>query len=185
MYAELIKSKFPSDESLDLYVAPSLPAVKLGKVLSGETRIKQPGDVVAFHLDAGFFSSSYVVLTADECFYPGSGFRLSEVRDARADGKKVVAYVNLKGSFTEHAMSCGSEGAAKAIARVLTDVGGKKEEIKMPEPTYEGFDKNELNWLKLRDEVMKTIDLLNEKFNDGKLSLLEFEDKKADLLSRL
>jgi hypothetical protein len=185
MYAELIKTKFPSDENLGLFVAPSLPAVKLGKVLSSETRIKQPGDVLAFHLDAGFFSSSYIILTATECFYPGSGFALAEVRDARADGKFAIANVNLKGSFTEHKMGCGSEGAAKVVARILNDIGGEKEEIKLPEPTYEGFDKAQVDWLKLRDEVMKTIDLLYEKFNDGKLSLLEYEEKKSDLLMRL
>lgn len=184
MYAELIKSKFPTDENLGLYSSPHLPAVKLGKVLAAETKI-QPTDVVAFHLDAGYFSSSYVLLTNTHCYYPGSNFALAELRDARFEGKNVIAAVNLKGGFAEHKMACASEDAARVVTKILNDISNKKEEVKLPEATYETFELKEANWLKLRDEVIKTIDVLYEKFNDGKLSLMEYEGKKADLLSRL
>ena len=42
-----------------------------------------------------------------------------------------------------------------------------------------------MDWLLLRDEVMRTIDQLYERFQDGKLSLLEYENKKEQLLARL
>jgi hypothetical protein len=39
--------------------------------------------------------------------------------------------------------------------------------------------------LLLRDEVMRTIDMLHERFQDGKLSLIQYEEKKTELLARL
>ncbi|MCS7085291.1 MAG: hypothetical protein RMM53_05855, partial [Bacteroidia bacterium] len=50
---------------------------------------------------------------------------------------------------------------------------------------YSSFSADARVWLELRDEILKTIDRLHEAFNAGKISLLEYEDKKAELLRRL
>ena len=49
----------------------------------------------------------------------------------------------------------------------------------------ETYTTAEIDWLKLRDEVMRTIDFLYQRYNDGKLNMLEFESKKEELLGRL
>jgi hypothetical protein len=185
MYAELIRSRLPHDERLGLFVSPHLPAVKLGKILMNERRIKQPGDVVAMHLMEGFFSSSWVIFTENECFYPNGVFALAEVKDAKTEGAKVKVTVNLKGGFVFHDLTCGGEDTARVISRILLEISEAKSKAEIPSQSYEGFDKKEIAWLKLRDEVMRTIDMLFEKFNDGKISLIDYEEKKQELLNRL
>ena len=51
MYFDFIRSKFPQSPNLGLYAAPNLPAVKLGKILLNDSRVKQPGDVAATYAD--------------------------------------------------------------------------------------------------------------------------------------
>ncbi len=186
MYRELIKSKLNNDETNDIFVIPNIPAVKLGKALMSETRIGSPADVVACHFTGGFLGGSAIIFTNTMLFFGKGSFLLSEVKGSHAKGKEIQVSVNHLGKLTDHILKAGSEGAASILVNLLDDISysgiGKPE---VSAPVYEGFDKGELNWLKLRDEVMKTIDMLQEKFNDGKLSLLEYEEKKTELLSRL
>lgn len=188
MYAELIKRKFPHNQDLDLYVQPKLPAVQLGKVLAKDTRIASPSDVVAVHMHGGMFSSSLVILTTDKCFYPGGSFLLEDAREATIDGKSLVVTANHVGAITNHKFSVKNEDVARVLRKIFSDIAyyDAKTEKKVEE-TYENLEYNpdEINWLKLRDEVMRTIDMLTERFNDGKISLLQFEEKKEELLSRL
>ena len=64
MYADILKEKFPQDEKNGLYRIPQLPAVKLGRILTRDTRISSPSDVVAMHLYSGTFSSGTIILTS-------------------------------------------------------------------------------------------------------------------------
>ncbi len=188
MYASLIKEKFPHDESLDLFRAPHLPAVKLGKLLRRETRIASPSDVLGLHLWSGLLSSGYLVFTQDRCFFDGGGAALEDIRSAGAKGSRLVLAVNLQGQLSPIELNVGSEAAAQALVRFLEQIAYNDPKAEaVVANTYEqsGFDPAEINWLKLRDEVMRTIDMLYDRYNDGKLSILEFESKKEELLSRL
>lgn len=187
MYADFIQRRFPENDKEGLYVRPKLPAVKLGKILMKERKVKQPGDVMAMHLDEGVFSSSYILFTDTGCFYDGQSFLWEDTRTAKADGKKILVTLNAQGAFNERTLKAKSEEAARMIATMIDNIAfydpGK--EIENIEQQYEGFESPEIDWLKLRDEVMRTIDMLAERFNDGKLSLLEYEEKKEELLKRL
>lgn len=189
MYRDFIKRKFPHNEDQGLFVAPRLPATKLGKILMQETKVKQPTEVVAMYLDSGFFGSTYLLLTDTKCFYSGGTFDLETLRGCKADGKTLDFMISGMGSTFSQKFKLGDEQAASALAKLLDDLAywdKDKEDETAPDPQkYQQFEGQALDWLLLRDEVMRTIDLLYERFQDGKLSLLEYEGKKAELLSRL
>jgi hypothetical protein len=183
-----IRDIFPHDEANGLYAAPKLPATKLGKILAKDSRIASPSDVQALHLDEGFLSSTAILLTAAKCFYPSGEFLLADVRDCAAQGETCTVRVNRMGNAESHSFKTKNEAVAAIFRKVFDAVArqsAQSEADAIPLPTYEHFEPNAIQWLLLRDEVMKTIDLLFDKFNDGKLSLLEYEEKKADLLARL
>ena len=188
MYAALLKEKFPVDERLGLYKAPALPAKKLGKILASETRITSPNDVIGFHIIEGFFSTQYVIFTASECYYPGGAFLLEDCRDIQVSGTTCTAVVNQKGGFTNHQFSVSAEAVGVLLKKVIQNIqafdSGKIKTGLQP-ADYSKFEGSAVDWLLMRDEVMHTIDLLYEKFNEGKLSLLEYEEKKQQLLDRL
>ncbi len=189
MYREFIKRKFPHNESIGLYVAPNLPGSKLGKILSKERRVRQPGDVVAMYLEAGFFSSTFLILTDNKCYYEGGAFDLETLRSCRADGKEIEFTITGMGSSFAQKFKLGDEKAASALAKVLDDLAyydkDKEQDVAEDPKKYAEFEGTALDWLLLRDEVMRTIDMLHERFQDGKLSLLEYEGKKTELLDRL
>jgi hypothetical protein len=189
MYRDFIKRKFPHNEDLGLYVAPRLPATKLGKILMKETRVKQPGDVVAMYLDTGFFGDTYLILTDTKCYYPGGTFDLETLRGCKAEDKSIEFMVTGVGSTFSQRFKLGDATAASTIAKVLDDVAywdKSAEEETAPDPDkYKAFEGQALDWLLLRDEVMRTVDMLYERFQDGKLSMLEYESKKTELLERL
>ncbi len=189
MYRDFIKRKFPHNEDLGLFVAPRLPATKLGKILMQETRVKQPSDVVAMYLDSGFFSSTYLILTDTTCYYQGGTFDLETLRSCTASGKQIEFLISGIGSTTGQRITIGSQEAATTLAKVLDDLAywdKDKADETAPDPDkYIQFEGQAVDWLLLRDEVMRTIDMLYDRFQDGKLSLLEYESKKAELLARL
>jgi hypothetical protein len=189
MYREFIKRKFPHNEDLGLYVAPRLPATKLGKILMKETRVKQPSDVIAMYLDTGFWSSTYLILTDTKCFYDGGTFDLETLRSCSASGGAIEFMISGMGSTFGQKLKIGNELAATTLAKVLDDLAywdkDKENETAADPEKYAQFEGSALDWLLLRDEVMRTIDMLHERFQDGKLSLLEYEGKKGELLARL
>ncbi|MEM6767029.1 MAG: hypothetical protein AAF824_03030 [Bacteroidota bacterium] len=188
MYAPLIKEKFPQEEDLGLFVFPKLPAVKLGKLLRKDTRIASPNDVLALHIYEGMFSSGSVIFTSDTCFYAKGKFLLEDVKGVKVDDDECVITTHQQGALTTHNFSTKNKQVAEILTRFLESVKYYDPQAQQaPPPSYEeqGFDKTQIEWLTIRDEVMKTIDLLYEKYNDGKLSLLEYEQKKEELLSRL
>jgi len=186
MYAEIIKQKFPQDEKNGLYRVPQLPAVKLGKLLIKDTRIASPNDVLALHIYSSMFSSGALILTSRRCYYPEGFFELEDIKEVQLSGSKLTVFVNQQTQFIPHALSVKNEQVAKTLQRIFEQIAHKDPLAeKLVSNTYEGFSDTELDWLNMRDEVMKTIDMLYERYNDGKLSLMEYEDKKGELLSRL
>ncbi len=189
MYRDFIKRKFPQNDDIGLYVAPQLPATKLGKILMKETRVRQPTEVVAMYLDTSFFGSTYLILTDTKCFYQGGAFDLETLRGCKAEGKTIEFMITGIGSSTSQKVTLGDEQAANTVSKVLDDLAywDKDAEAETaPDPKkYAQFEGQALDWLLLRDEVMRTVDMLYDRFQDGKLSMLEYESKKADLLARL
>lgn len=183
--ATVLLRNFPNDERLGFFVKPNMPAAKLGKVLNEYTRL-QPGDVLAFHLVGGLLSSDAIAFTATSVHHEKAYFNYEDLRGATASGKNVTAEVNQNGQSTPHVLKTASAEAATILARVLDTlaIAPKADDLVAPRD-YSAFAKEAVQWLEIRDEVMRTIDLLHERFQAGKLSLLEYEEKKADLLSRL
>ena len=186
MYAEIIKEKFPQDEKNGLYRVPQLPAVKLGKLLVKDTRISSPNDVLAMHEFSTMFSSGTLILTKDRCFYPDGFFELEDIKEVQIDGSKLTVFANQQTQFIPHKLSVKNEQVAKTLHRIFEQIAHKdlKSEVLVTN-TYEGYSNTELDWLNLRDEIMKTIDMLYDRYNDGKLNLIEYEEKKEELLGRL
>lgn len=186
MYAEIIKEKFPQDEKNGLYRVPQLPAVKLGKLLIKDTRIASPNDVLALHLYSSMFSSGAIVLTHERCYYPDGFFELEDIKEVQNSGSKLTVFVNQQTQFIPHELPVKNEQVAKTLQRIFEQISHRDATAEiLVNKTYEGYSNTELDWLNLRDEIMKTIDMLYERYNDGKLSLMEYEDKKDELLGRL
>lgn len=186
MYADIIKQKFPQDEKNGLYRVPQLPAVKLGKLLIKDTRIASPNDVLALHVYSSMFSSGAIVLTHERCYYPEGMFEFEDIKEVQLSGSKLTVFANQQTQFIPHPLSVKNEQVAKTLQRIFEQIAHKDAVAEvLVSKTYEGYSNTELDWLNLRDEIMKTIDMLYERYNDGKLSLMEYEDKKDELLARL
>lgn len=187
-FESIILRKFPNDNRLDCWVKPHMPSNVVGKALGHFTAINSPTDVIAFHSFGNMFTGGSIVITKSFCYYEKNMFPLEELKTASVQGKIVVVGVNQGGKLLQHNLKTGSEQVAKFFVdffdAVISDV--HKTEVETTEkPDYSKFNGSSLDWLELRDEVMRTIDLLYQKYEDGKLTMLEFEAKKADLLARL
>jgi hypothetical protein len=187
MYADYLKEKFPHDEANGLFKAPQLPAVRLGKILIKDTRISSPNDVLAMHAYSSTFSSGTILFTKDKCFYEGGAFLLEDVKEVQVNGRKMTVFANQQTQFIPHELATKNDQVAQSLKRIFEGLSrfDPKAEKLMEKSDYEGFSTTELDWLNMRDEVMRTIDMLYERYNDGKLSILEYEEKKSELLSRL
>lgn len=191
MFGQLIKDSFPQDERAGLYRVPNLPAVKLGKILRKDTRVASPADVLAMHVYSSVFSSGTLLLTASRCYYEDGEFALEDVKEFQVQGNDCTVMVNQKGQFIPHRFSVKNEQVARTLQKVFEHFAYYDPEsealVKKAKESYEaaGYQGAEIDWLNLRDEIMRTIDMLYARYNDGKLSLLEYEEKKSSLLDRL
>lgn len=188
MYAEIIKQKFPHDPKSELYKVPHLPAVKLGKILRKYTNIASPSDVLALHINEGLFKHQAIILTSSRCFYGEGNFSWEDVKDCQYKGDECEVFVNRKGDVFPHTFEVKNEEVAKTFQDFFQEIAyhdPTSDEWLKTNYNEEGYLQMEINWLNLRDEVMRTIDMLYDRFNDGKLSMLEYENKKEELLSRL
>jgi hypothetical protein len=187
-FTDFIQRKFPNDPRLDFYKKPNFPATKLGKVLSGYTKISSPADVVAFHQYGGMFGSDSIVLTKTHCFYEKGNFSLEDVKSATQQDSKVNVFVNQGGTPIPHTLKTKNEQAAKLLTDFFDDISylPKTEAIMQPVlQLSEGLNKDSIQWVELKEEVLRTIDQLNQLFQDGKITLTEYESTKLDLLSRI
>ncbi|MEM6630562.1 MAG: hypothetical protein AAF694_12865 [Bacteroidota bacterium] len=187
-YTDLIKDKFPTDDRNNMFKAPNLPAVRLGKLLLKDRRINSPSDVLAMHEYGGLFSSGYVLITRESCYYPEGSFLLEDVKEFQNDGSRITIFVNQNAQLVPHKFSVKNEQVAKSLKRLFESVRtfDPKSDIQMKKVRdYSGYSTTELDWLNMRDEIMRTIDMLYDRYNDGKLTFIEYENKKEELLARL
>ncbi len=186
MYRDYLKEFFPHNEDEGFYRVPKLPAVKLGKALMKDTRISSPNDVVAMYFEGGMFGSEMVIFTDEKCFFEDGAFLYEDLKEVQQDGRSITIFVNQKGQYLQHRIKVKSEEVAHSLKRVFEGLSTyDPTSDALVEKTYEGYSNTELDWLNLRDEIMRTIDMLYARYNDGKVSMLDYEEKKADLLSRL
>jgi hypothetical protein len=187
-FTDIIKRKFPTDRSKGFYVRPhQMPATKVGKLLMKHTDIARPDEVIALHEYGGFFGGGMLAFTGTHCYYPEGKFPLEDLRSAHQRDSGIEVQVNQGGQMTQHLLKADDSQAAKLLVNVLDGIiyQPKADDLLAEERSYEGLNKAEIDWLKLRDEIMRTIDQLHQRFQDGKLSLDEYENKKTDLLDRL
>ncbi|MEM7655960.1 MAG: hypothetical protein AAF399_07515 [Bacteroidota bacterium] len=188
MYADYFKEKFPQDESNGLYKVPKLPAVRLGKILIKDKRIASPNDVIAMHYYSSTFSSGVILFTQDKCFFEDGSFLLEDVKEVQIKGRKLTVFANQQAQLIPLQLSAKNDQVAQTLKRILEGASRfdpKAEKLMENTSNYEQYSTTELDWLNLRDEIMRTIDMLYERYNDGKLSILEYEEKKEELLGRL
>jgi hypothetical protein len=186
MYKDYLKEFFPHDEENGFYKAPKLPAVKLGKALMSDTRIASPNDVVAMYFENSIFGSEMVIFTEDTCYFEEGAFLYEDIKEVQQKERRLTIFINQKGQFLPNEMKVKNEKVAYSLRKVLEGLGNydpKAEEL--VEKVYDGYSNTELDWLNLRDEIMRTIDMLYARYNDGKLSMMEYEEKKTELLARL
>lgn len=187
-YKAIIERQFPNDERLGFFVKPNLPTSILGRVLNDHTKLG-PGDVLAIHRAGGGMlgGGGTIALTATHVYYDKGFFLLEDIRSAETHGKTVTVDVNQNGASVPHTLKADSEEAAPILARTLDTLGlqSKTQDIPVTDYAAQGFDKAAVQWLTIRDEVMRTLDMLHDRFQAGKLNLLEYEETKAELLGRL
>ncbi|MGQ9863982.1 MAG: hypothetical protein ACUVRD_05835 [Bacteroidia bacterium] len=185
-YRELLKRKFPQNPKLGFYVHPQLPATLLGRVLVRYTHITSPAEVVALYHRERFLSSIEVVFTGTHLYDMESYFPLENLRGVESRRKDLVLGFVQGGITAPHTLRVGNETAAKILQKIFEEIiyYAPKEEFQALEK-YQDLDFQSVQWLALRDEVLRTIDRLYEMYQEGKLSLIEYEEKKADLLKRL
>lgn len=185
-FTEIIQRNFPADEKMGFFVKPNIPANQLGRVLNEFTRIS-PADVVACAVFGSMFDKEIMALTATHLYYEGGSFLIEDIRGCTTRENLVDVEVNVGGNTSRHVLKTVNADAAKVLGRALDTLGlqPKADDLMPEKPDYSKFSASSLSWLELRDEVMRTIDLLYERFQSGKINLLEFEEKKADLLGRL
>lgn len=185
-FTELLQRNFPNDERLGFFVKPSIPSSKQGRILNDFTRLS-PGELVACHIYGNMLGGGSIAFTGKSCYYEKAFFNYEDIRGANARDRYVDVDVNQSGASVRHSLKCENEEAAKILARVVDTISAqpKADDLVQSIADYSKFSKESVQWLEIRDEVMKTIDLLYDRFQNGKLSLLEYEEKKADLLARL
>jgi hypothetical protein len=185
-FTDLIQRRFPTDQSLGFFTKPHLPPNRLSRVLSAFTRINV-GDVQAFHQYDGIFSSGSIAFTADTLWYDKGPLPLVDIKSATAQKEFVEVGVNQNGQVVSHRLKTESPAAAQLLAKFLYDLAyaPKADAVVELKKDYSAFSPEAIPWLELRDEILYTIDQLSLRFQEGKLTLMEYEEKKTDLLARL
>lgn len=184
MYREQIQRIVTPDERLGIYVAPALPAVKLGKLLMKETRVPAPGQVVAFFEPPS--GNIWIILTDTVCYYPGDMFPIAQVTHIFQESAKLE--IGLRNGTLEQTrnIDCKDEALARLLRKVLLTLHGQVvEELEESTADYSAFEPSEQAWLKHRDKTLTRIRDAYSEFNIGKRSLIQYEDTVSELLKQL
>lgn len=90
------------------------------------------------------------------------------------------------GKVLYHTLELGHPLSAELMEKVFEMIiHAPKDDLLNARYLRAGLNPASIQWLELRDEVLRTIDLLYEKYQEGKLSLIEYETLKEDLLRHL
>ncbi len=183
-----ILTRFPNNPGEGFYVRPNLPAKKLGRVLMDYTRIKSPAEVKAFYYHGTFFGSYHLVITGKTCYAPKTEFLLEDVVAGENQEKYTIVSINQGGNFSEIRIKTDSEKHAKVLARFfdgITSIPKTEKIVAEIKEKSEQLNRSEIEWIKLKDEILKTIDALYELYQAGKISSTEYAFAKEELLGRL
>jgi len=186
-YRVLLLRKFPENPTLGFYRHPKLPSSLLGRTLVRFLHVTSPADVVAFYYQTGFLRSYEVLFTDTHVYDKEAYFPLEDIRGVERQGAHLILQVNQVGRTLPYRMKLGSQLAAELMERVFDLIvhAPKEDMIERVIERRANLNLASVQWLELRDEVLRTIDLLHEKYQEGKLSLLEYEMLREDLLRRL
>ena len=186
-YRVLLLRKFPENPTLGFYRHPKLPSSLLGRTLVRFLHVTSPADVVAFYYHERLFSSYEVLFTDTHVYDKVAYYPLEDIRGVHRHEKVLRLEISQVGRIVTHEMKLGSPLAAELMERVFELIirAPKEDAIEKVIQMRAGLNLASVQWLELRDEVLRTIDLLHEKYQEGKLSLLEYETLREDLLRRL
>ncbi|MCS6895402.1 MAG: hypothetical protein NZZ60_04545 [Bacteroidia bacterium] len=186
-YRVLLLRKFPENPTLGFYRHPKLPSSLLGRTLVRFLHVTSPADVVAFYYHERLFRSYEVLFTDTHVYDKQAYYPLEDIRGVERKGDTLILEVNQLGRALLHQMPLGVDLAAELMERVFELIirAPKEDAIEKVIQMRTGLNMASVQWLELRDEVIRTIDLLHEKYQEGKLSLLEYEMLREDLLRRL
>ncbi len=186
-YRALLLRQFPENPTLGFYRHPKLPSSLVGRSLGRFLHVTSPADVVAFYHHDRLFRSHEVMFTDTHFYDRQAYFPLEDVRAAQQKGSNVVVGLQQVGKLISHTMELGQSMAAELMVRVFEMIiqAPKDDLLERTRELRAGLNPQSIQWLELRDEVLRTIDLLHEKYQEGKLSLLEYETLKEDLLRHL
>ncbi|MBX3102116.1 MAG: hypothetical protein KF690_06390 [Bacteroidetes bacterium] len=188
-FEDIILRRFPHNEAKGFFRKPDIPNGPKARVLNDYTRVN-PNDVLAFYRYGSLLgSSSSLLFTPTHLWHPKGSIALADLKGASVQEKTLAIAFNAGGAMGAQPFKCDTAEDAAQLAGFLENLAmaPKAEDLvqQAAPKSYEGYSPEAVQWLEIRDEVMRTIDLLSERFQDGRLNLLEYEEKKADLLSRL
>jgi len=189
-FTDTLTRKWPHDPDKGFYAQPNLPAVRAGKAMMKYTGIASAGDIVGLHEYGGLFGGGTLAATGTHLYHPDGKLAWEDLQRATHERDKVQLSVNQTGKPATLTLKTDSLNAARLLVNALDAViyAPKADDLLEEERQYDhlaDLSQAEIDWLKLRDEIMRTIDQLHQRFQDGKLSLLEYDEKKQELLSRL
>ncbi len=186
-YRALLLRHFPENPTLGFYRYPKLPSSLVGRSLGRFLHVTSPADVVAFYRYDRLFRS-YEVMFTDTHFYDEEAyFPLEDVRGVQRKDTRLLVGLRQVGKLLTHTIDLGHPLSAELMEKVFEMIihAPKDDMLERVRHLRAGLNPASIQWLELRDEVLRTIDLLHEKYQEGKLSLLEYETLKDDLLRHL
>jgi hypothetical protein len=187
-YADALQKRFPHDDAQGLYRSPMIPAGPLGKAFRSFRTISTPKDILGLHHQSGMLGSVSLAVTATHLHHDKGSIPLDDLRSAEADGNTLTVTAMTLGIASQLRLRCGSERAASLLARCLDDLRYQEtppELVPADMGDYSQYSPEAQLWLELRDEILRTLDQLHERFQLGRLNLMEYEEAKANLLRRL
>ena len=186
-FTELLSKAFPTAPKEGLFGLPEIPGGKQGRALSAYKDIPTPSAILGVCEYGNMLRGGCHAFTGTMMFTTEGEFPLQELKSATASERYVQLAVNASGQVRTLKIKTESDSAAEMLVRLLDQViyQPKADDLLEEEKDYSSFDPEQINWLELRDEIMKTIDQLHQRFQLGKISLNEYENKKTDLLDRL
>lgn len=186
-YRALLLRHFPENPTLGFYRHPKLPSSLVGRSLGRFLHVTSPADVVAFYRYDRLFRS-YEVMFTDTHFYDEEAyFPLEDVRAVQRKENRLIIGLQQVGKVLYHTLDLGHPLSAELMEKVFEMIIHAPKDDLLERARYlrAGLNPASIQWLELRDEVLRTIDLLYEKYQEGKLSLIEYETLKEDLLRHL
>ncbi|MCS7189713.1 MAG: hypothetical protein RMJ66_05870 [Bacteroidia bacterium] len=186
-YRILLLRKFPENPTLGFYRHPKLPSSLVGRTLVRFLHVTSPADVVAFYYYEKIFRSYEVLFTDTHIYDKAAYYPLEDIRGVKRAKDQIILEISQVGRMMTHVIHLGNPLAAELMERVIELIiqAPKEDAIEKVIQLRAGLNMSSVQWLELRDEVLRTIDLLYDKYQEGKLSLLEYEMLREDLLRRL